>query len=629
MTYRWMVSEDGGATFARQVTPSGVTNPLFEWSKENGSARAGKRLKLASSLTFSAKDDYQYLKGRKDATGECEPIPIRFELKCSGVWEVLWTGRFAAGGGRWDLRKCLFTIKPQADDRFTCILERQDIKTNLMNAGVVTVRVATIPSLEFGTCTTIGTTPTPIDACEEFYGVPGSVLGPLVNGWDNATTSQAAPGPSQVNFYWREYTSTECVDDTPVPPIGSGWELITDNCSTDGTAVYARQPVISWPFDEPTPGTVVDGVNIPPDDTCSWVFMGMGGVEDPFDPETTHPLPYYVCVQSAETQDLTRGRTLESCLELLVDRMGCGIAGIRSDFFGINPVGDAPGYVAGLNYVTGQATQTEGLVLFQKTDVIDPDAAQPAIRGEMTFKEMMVLLGLLYQVLWDIDDEGYLRIEHYVYWNSQLGLDLTTTNEVVESLIYDALNDEVPNVERATFEEAQGSDFIGKGIVYSGPCVTAIGESGEIEYTAKAVTTDVNMILSDPTSVSRKGFVLIACTYNGSEYDAIIDQGAITGDFIANAPLSWANLQRDFWTWNRYLPTGNMNGQDVTFDGFRPTKEQEEITVKCHGCGVLQFSADQLVRSTLGDQHFGVDGTVEKATFDTSGNLRMSLRYSV
>lgn len=629
MKYRWMVSEDAGATFARQVTPAGVSNPLFEWSKETGSARAGKRLKLASSLTFSAKDDYEYLKARKMSEGECASVPIRFELRCGGVWEVLWTGRFPAGGGRWDLRKCHFTIKPQADDRFTCVLERQDVKTNLMNAGVVTVRVALIPSLEFGTCTTVGANPAPIDGCEEFYGVPGSILGPLVDGWDNATTSQVAPGSSQVNFYWRERTSTECVDDTPVPPIGSGWEVLEDNCATDGTAVYVRQPVISWPFDAPVAGDVVDGENVPPDDTCNWVFMGMGGVVDPFDPDNVYPVPYYVCIESADTEDLTRGRTLESCLDLLIGRMECGLSGIRSDFFGINPPGDAPGYVAGLNYVTGLPTQTEGVIVLQKTDVIDPDATQPATRGEMTFKEMMNLLGVLYQVLWDIDADGYLRIEHYIYWNSQLGIDLTTGYETVEPLVYDALNDEVPNVERATFQEAQGVDFIGKGILYTGPCVTDRGEGGEVEYSAKDLTTDVNMILSDPTLVSRKGFVFIASVFNGSEYDAIVDQGAISGNFAANTPLSWANLQRDFWTWNRYLPEGNMNGSDVTFDGFRPTKVQEDVTVKCFACDVLNFNADRLVRTKLGDEHFDVDATVEKATLDTNGNLRLSLRYSV
>ena len=142
------------------------------------------------------------------------------------------------------------------------------------------------------------------------------------------------------------------------------------------------------------------------------------------------------------------------------------------------------------------------------------------------------------------------------------------------------------------------------------------------------MTTDINFVLADPDAISKQGFVLLATTFDGVVYDTIIDEGAITGTMITNAPLSWANLQRDFWTWNRYLPSGNMNGQDVTFDGFRPNIEQEGLSLPMC-CGLSDFDAREYLSTRLGARLGIVRAEVVSADHDIqTGRTTFVLRYA-
>lgn len=635
MNSRFMISTDGGTTFSVKVTPSGSP---FEWTKDTGSGRAGKRLNPSGPLTFHT-TDYKYLKALKRSSGMCVEVPIRYEMQCAGSWKVLWTGKFPAGGGTWDYRKCTAEVKPEADDRYTCILANQGQRVNLMLADVVTARAVKLPpNVEFAMCSESG------DGCSDAYR--------FNHGWDIATTWNPFPGVTY-HLYWRERIIMPCIPDPdsgadiPATPAGDDWQLLANGCDggslclEPGTSLYVRHVTQPYTFGTPVLGTGSEETGrIPPAgcDVALYVGYNYGSSDSPGCSSYPNDIEpggsmgnWFICLEDGSMETYTRARTLESCLELILHQIGCGVEGIRSDFFGINPPGDAPGYVAGLNYVTGRPTQTEGIVILHKTDALTPGATQPAGRGEMSFKELMHDLGM-YQVLWEIDSDGYLRIEHYTFYNVHLGLDLTLLNpkSVVEPFIHSALSVEVPNIERVTFAEAQGADFIGKDIIYSGPCVTSQGENKVIEYNYSDVTTDIGMVINDPDLVSRKGFVFLACVLNGDTYDTIVDVGAISGTLQVNAPMSVANLQRDFWTWNRYLPSANMNGADVEFDGFRPTVQQSSITVVCFGCSALTFNPDHMIRTNLGQQQLGgIDAEVEKATLDTNGNLRLTLRYAL
>ena len=149
--------------------------------------------------------------------------------------------------------------------------------------------------------------------------------------------------------------------------------------------------------------------------------------------------------------------------------------------------------MAGQNYVTGETNQVDHLVILQKSDAIDPTASNPATIGEITLKEMLQFMVETFRVYWIIDDDGNLRLEHISAWRSQSGLNLTTYSEdrLIEPLAYASTSDESPRVERLKWAEAQSRDFVGKDIVYSGPCVASDNEKS---WNAAPFTSDIAYI---------------------------------------------------------------------------------------------------------------------------------------
>jgi hypothetical protein len=288
------------------------------------------------------------------------------------------------------------------------------------------------------------------------------------------------------------------------------------------------------------------------------------------------------------------------------------ITEIQSDFLGWNPPGNAPGYVPGENYVTGLPTQTEGLVIVQKSDAMLPQASVAATRGDMTLAELFTALKAMYRLYWDIDANGVLRIEHWKFWTQQAGIDITGLGGTIEPLLFTINGDNIPRIERAKFMEASNTNFIGKDIIYSSECATSTGASSVQDVSAGRVTTDVSMLLDEDvrSTLSRDGFYFLACKEANGAYSTIIGQGALDSAYLQNAPLAWANLQRDFWTWDRYLPEGEMNGVPTVFDGFLPNLEQSDVTISL--C-CIEFDPKDYLTTKLGQRLGVTEAYVEQA----------------
>lgn len=317
-------------------------------------------------------------------------------------------------------------------------------------------------------------------------------------------------------------------------------------------------------------------------------------------------------------------------LEYMLERAGCDVSAVVSDFFEWNPIGDAPGYVAGENYITGETNTVSNIQILQKSDAIDPLATNPATIGEMTIAEMFQWLRAL-QVFWDIDDSGRLRLEHWHFWNYSQGLDLTTGEayELNRGMNrYEHLSQEIPGRERCTMAEANGPDFVGLDIIYDSPCVQ-VDERNSVEETKLGfITTDISFISTTPDAISTSGFVMLACDSEAIP-NVIIDTGAITGVPTTNAPLSWANIHAAFWTWNRYLKQGNMNGEDVTFDGIVPNIQQPDLKAPfC--CGMESWDPRDTVKTELGQDYLNNrNAFVEKAELeDYDDRLSITPRYA-
>ena len=338
----------------------------------------------------------------------------------------------------------------------------------------------------------------------------------------------------------------------------------------------------------------------------------------------------YVCLGNGDVTDYERGRTVLSCVEYILEKSGCDQVSVESDFFEWNPVGDAPGYVSGENYLTGEVNQMDQLVLLQKSDALDPAATNPATLGEMTLKEMLTLFSVAFRVFWKITENGDIRFEHWSFWTTPLGLSVATyaTDAKTEPMAYAHLRSEIPRYERPKWAEALGLDFVGADIEYDSLCANSDDGQDVKEYNPGAFTTDLSFITSDPDAIGKQGFALLATAFDGANYNVILDQGAITLSFITNAPMSWANLERDFWQHDRFLPTGTMNRVPTEFLGFLPNIEQKGVFLKfC--CDYVEYDSSERVATRLGGKLGNINAFVRRAEFDeATEGMTLTLRYA-
>lgn len=686
---RWQVSTDN-VTWLREVFPTNAIKTRIRKVKpklDDGQIFTRKELNVA--LEFGGtrgQDDWNYFKAiERNQTQRCTPIYIRKQKKCGGSYSTAWLGRFSTGSGFFDFDNCVFKVKPETFDKYTCWLEKEDVKTNILLAAQQHAQANIVIDVEFGyTYTWHASTGTgPVLHATELgmvdgnnsgvngwgVGLGGITVGTLTQTWDGGPPPApivamvgtgelagqegtalaisimqdfvddwvATNGPfdgTQIEFivtvyrhiWWRQRFTTPCEFGAPVTPVGSGWVLITDNCGVDNTALWGRPPAFAYTFGGLYHGTA--GPTPPVSPPCdSWVQVG----DFAFNAD-----PMYVCYSytDANVTQLDRSRLLVDAILVLIDATGCGLTGIRSDFFDWDPVGNAPNYLAGENYVTrtrgilGAPSETNALLIIHKSDALNPTASNPATLGEMTIKEMFRTLCMMFEVFYDIDDAGYVRVEHWIHWTTPIGLDLHGRPDTIEPRAYQHLSDRIPRIERLKFMEAQGPDFVGKDIIYSGPCVQTKDDESVREYSAGRITTDIAFIFSDPDAISKEGFVILATNLVSGTYITIISNGPITSSLITNGPLATANLEAAFWTFRRYLKTGNMNGVDVVFDDIRTNVEQAGIsTTMC--CEALVFDMGHGVDSRLGDLLGGIAGVIEEAELDLyAETLTLTLRYA-
>ena len=126
--------------------------------------------------------------------------------------------------------------------------------------------------------------------------------------------------------------------------------------------------------------------------------------------------------------------------------------------------------------------------------------------------------------------------------------------------------------------EQQNLDFVGEFIGYNDKCLNQ--ENNDLkEWNFDNVTTDLKLIYEDVESISRDGFCLLSyLDVNGQPY-VRSEIGKISGHLIVNGHHSWANLHHYYWTFDRSAQTGWMNFKEVTFDSWKMSKIQTEITI--------------------------------------------------
>lgn len=341
-------------------------------------------------------------------------------------------------------------------------------------------------------------------------------------------------------------------------------------------------------------------------------------------------LPALYWCSNAQTNNVqyTRNRLFKEVVEYVVDEIDCGITGVVSDFFGWNPVGDAPGYSAGNNYVLvnlGFPVTTNfltNITIAQKSDIISYNSSNPATKGVITFDKLEKIWLFMFNAYWFIDSQNRLRIEHISYFNRTVAYNANVSPHAIFNVAKNKYNydkTKMPKFEKFSMAEMMFTDFIGTSIYYDNLCVDQDSSSNTKERALDFITTDLYALFIDPASANKIGFVLMANNVVNNAYTVAVEQGVISAANITNGHLSWANLHNYYHRHNRVLIQGFMNNVLTTFASAKPTKVQKEIIIKfC--CGNTFDPLIQLYKTELGD------GILDEAEENTEkGTIKMTL----
>lgn len=617
MNKRWVFSFDDQASWDDTYTPTNDGEVKFERKRDLASGQIFFRRFLRTELRF--KDLYKRLWTLRKGAYPCAPIYIRREYYCDGVWKEHWTGRFSPAECHFDHDRCEVRVQPNVFDKYTCLLEAQNNRVNVLWVEPVDATGRVSINIQWG-----------FQGMHDNFGCVYNYFYPPTNqggggswtNWSLAHTHSFTPSAFQSfqwDIYWREVTTTECVNGIGIPPAGTGWAVLYDNCNLNGTVTWWRAPITPYTYGDSftDPGTCGAGLI----KTTLWPGGNISSTSPGCSPIPVFIAPRYICVPD-DTIEFPRARPLEDVMNFLVEKSECG-GTVRSDFFEWDAPETAQGFIGGVNYITGQTNEVNHLLVLQKSDATDPGATTPAAIGEWTFKDSITSLNTMFRVFWDIED-GDVRLEHWYYWTLVDVQDIT--NAIAPNTLQSTAS-QVPQIERLRFQEAGLKDFIGADIVYSGACTN----DQVLEYNPGAITTDISFVITDPNSIDKqRGFVMLATRPEGSVYRTIEDVGQLSLSVVTNSPLSVANLESAFWTWDRYLKEATMNTRAVTFDGVLPNMEQGNVQLELC-CDGLSFDPRKAVRTSLGEEYLGGRiGFIESiAEEEKSNRMTLTIRYFV
>lgn len=619
--------------FAQQYSDDSFTElfPLgfrtISWEREDDEIFF--RRKMNDELTFINKpnennSNFNYFKSIEDGTlyylQRCEEQIYYIKRSCDNgeTYEAFWFGYFGINDGKFDLDKCIYKTKIKVDDEYRCLVENGDKDVNILEATpAVSVPTDYSPTFEFLDCTpptNVGPTaqatfngciypdlqddgcsPSGFPCGTPIFSDSDCVTGGM--GWQNYTTTylHLGGGVFEVNTIWvRETNTTSDVGGNPNPPMGSGWVNI-------GSTTIGGKPATNWAR-VPYNGLYT---------TYNW-SVNLGTCV--FTAQLDLPLTDIV------TYDTT-GRLMEDVVNFVTSESCEEITDMVSDFFEINPPGDTPGYIPGDNYVTGTTNRINLLVFIQKSDFLNPTATTHAVKGILTFNQLMKVFKEVFQAYWFIE-EGQLRIEHISWFTQTQAFNLTSANYlkfVNGKNSYEYIKAKMPREENWKWTEAGNIDFLGLPIIYNSGCVN----QDEVRNTTiQNVVTDIQYISTHATGSTNEGFVLVATEQDGSDYAVLSEVGLISGLSLPNNHLSLANLLYNYFRHNRVLLDGVMNNNATNF--FTAIKTKKQIPLSFPFCCDDELIPEQaFITTELGDGYIE-----DSVTLDVKTNMiTMELVY--
>lgn len=537
-------------TLTHPVAGSQVVTPLIDDLVVEGKqeTRFAWRKKLSTPLLFTGAD-YDWLYAIETGADRCEEVSIEVEVYCGGDWETLYTGYLKMDDGQWNPVQCRVAIAVSIDDEYSCILEGWKEEKNILNVPTsytVTGLVGYIEEVTCGPNAVAGvvlSNPPTDDSCLS----DANAWRVLENQLSGLEDLGAGTYEGLIETTWVR----ERVDSSPSMPSGNGWISIGGNS-------WVRELAVQFVSEEvTTPDNITYFIN--------QLWEVTGDIE--FD----------------------NARTLGDVLELL--NPCAGTYTIQSDFFRINE-----GALPATDPYNAAAGGFDQIMVWQKSDIVRPNANYNATKGILTFEKAMNYLRNMFNVEWKVEGT-VIRIEHISYFEDDNGLDLTAPayeEWIDKKNTYSYINTQKPKYERFSWMDSVTSYFEGDPIVYDNACANK-EENSEMFFRVDEVSTDIAFMNGNEDEIALQGFAMAA----------VYDDGAggfyfNTDDGNVNGHLSWTKLHDNYFRHSRPQIAGNMNGADETFDSAIPSKQQEELVVQIECADFLAFDPEQRVQTQIG-----------------------------
>lgn len=530
----------------------------FEKKKESG--KIYMRHESKDKLKFDKIEDYTALLAQR--ANECEDVKVSIYRRCKGVYSLYWKGLFSIFDSEIDYDKCYLEVKPKPDDEYTCLGDALKNDYTVFDSGS-SVTATSISTLS-GNYETF--------SCQDSFtgqeSQPGVEIAPPVStclvdpdNWcilSNEFTANCYEDPDnpqltvcdyeQLTTWHREIAIVDCVNGVATrPPYGSGWNLTSQDCAGTSTSTWWR-----------CPGSLFGTLNGP----------------------------------------YTRGRLFSDVLNHLVSEFGCNLT-VKSDFFNINPENDAPDNSA-YNYA---AANFHHITFHQKSDIKrngtnGSSAIAWELKAEDLFDDLLKLFNVWYKI-----DNGKLVLEHYSFFTSAVGRDLSG---IKMPLKVNCTGNENVRSEKF-FSSDESTSEIFKDILIMYEC----GEEDK-EQRLRLFNLDISYVEDDinKENVSDEGFVLICNDFYEGEY-VIID---------GNSPLAFRNILPALHIWARLYKSGKINDIQTVFESWIPYIKQDKF--KIDDCCSDPLDTEERVSTKLG---LGTINTAAGNIF--TGKLELELSY--
>lgn len=508
---------------------------------------------------------YQYIK-EINGTVNYDKKAYEYILLNDPCQKILFTiiefcglGEFVAFNGYFTLRdstdnpdKKLIEIKPKENTLYDCLTKNYDTDFNILEASNV------------------------VDSSyEEDYGryeyrvkeFGTGAIAPIIPFFPpNVECSGISPF-FLFGVFVRETKTVNCNGGEPQPPEGTGWELLQNECDTKNLCTWYRLPP---QFVDSLTGSCV--INFT-DTTCAIpncsppvpAIAGNWFLMDTFDLGAGGTIGFWIDLDSIPKTTITfdNGRDLLDVINLGLN-VDCAELDIQSEFF-----------TSDTNPITGiNPSPTKNIQLHAISDIKNPTATEPATIETTTIKNLLEsLVANKFNNFWRVDENTQrLILENYKDLNNIGVFDITQYplyTALKNQYSYD--NSDIPRSESFPSEDVS-IDFTGVDILYKNECAT-----GNKAYANTGFFAEIDSIYSNPDEYSNDGIVFI--TPDSMNVDGTnAQEGAITGEYLANVPNGMANLQQDYWIYNRPFNAGIMNFKNTNFFA-KPDKDLEEIKI--------------------------------------------------